>query len=167
MNEREELMKKIVACSTVMEKIKSYEDGITGLQEKKKKVKGVGAFIIMFILFMLLASLLSVLYEIPLIGGVIVIVSLFIPFVCPFVLRAIIAKKLDEEIAEYETLLAETKTNELLEWLPLTYRDYTSYSYISSYIQNMRANNLQEALNLFETEIHRAKLEYIAATSSK
>ena len=166
MSEREELLAKIAASTTAMEKVKELEDQIEIREEKKKKIKGVGKMILAVIAFGVAGSIVSFVFsKIPVIGKIMSIIFSF-SFLLPFVLKAIINNKLDGEIAEYGKQLADAQSDAVLNWLPMAYRDSISYQYIASYIQNQRANNLQEAINLFETEKHRANLEFLAAVSA-
>ncbi|MBQ8107903.1 MAG: hypothetical protein IJ129_04065, partial [Ruminococcus sp.] len=45
------------------------------------------------------------------------------------------------------------------------YRDATSFAMILSYLENMRANTLRDAINLLETEKHQARVELMTALS--
>ncbi|MDE6088393.1 MAG: hypothetical protein K2G25_08415 [Oscillospiraceae bacterium] len=73
------------------------------------------------------------------------------------------AKKLELLKNNYEQELETLKNDSTLSWLPYDYRDSISYAYLFSYLNNMRANNLGEAINLYETEKHQARLETISA----
>lgn len=60
----------------------------------------------------------------------------------------------------------ELQCDKSLEWLPANYRAPIPFDYIYRYLLDKRANNLQEALNLFETELHQARMEHIAASNN-
>lgn len=67
----------------------------------------------------------------------------------------------------YETTLQSLKNDPSLSWLPYDYRDGTSFTYLYTYLTNMRANTLTEAINLYETEKHQARLELLSAVSAQ
>lgn len=67
----------------------------------------------------------------------------------------------------YETTLQSLKNDQALSWLPYDYRDSTSFTYLYTYLTNMRANSLKEAINLYETEKHQARLELISAVTAQ
>ena len=150
-----------------MEKVKAIEDEIEKREKKKEKTKGVLKMILAVIVSEIVGSALTFwVSNIPVIGSVAPALFFLVFLALPFVLKVAFNKKLDGEIAEYEKQLADAQSDAVLNWLPMAYRDSISYQYIASYIQNQRANNLQEAINLFEIEKHRANLEFLAAVSA-
>lgn len=79
-------------------------------------------------------------------------------------------KKLQDERAALENNKAQLealKNDASLAWLPYDYRDSTSFRYMFGYLQNMRANTLQEAINLFEVEKHQAVVKAYSAISAQ
>ena len=77
------------------------------------------------------------------------------------------AKTLTAEKQTLENTLVSLKNDETLSWLPYDYRDSTSFTYLYTYLTNMRANSLKEAINLYETEKHQARLELISAVTAQ
>lgn len=77
------------------------------------------------------------------------------------------AAALTQEKETLESTLVSLKNDPTLSWLPYDYRDSTSFTYLYSYLTNMRANNLTEAINLYETEKHQARLELISAVTAQ
>ena len=71
-------------------------------------------------------------------------------------------KVYDEDIDTLERLMSDEK----LSWLPFDYRDSFSMGHIITYLQNMRARNIQEAINLLETELHQARVEALSASAA-
>ncbi|MBD5130806.1 MAG: hypothetical protein HDT43_12925 [Ruminococcaceae bacterium] len=68
--------------------------------------------------------------------------------------------KINEELsAKHEALMSDPS----LAWLPPDYRNSTAWEKIAGYLTNMRADTLQDALNLFETEAHQERMESLAA----
>lgn len=173
MTEREELSKKINDSFDIMKQIDVCEDEIILNMKKRKKAKGIGRFILLFIICACIAAIpFSIFSAIPFINDTLLAIPAFavcflFPIITPLILGNKSAAKYDKKIAELQAKLTEYQNSPLLSWLPMTYRDTVSYSYISSYIEDMRANTLQEAINLFETEKHRARLEENAKHTTK
>ncbi|MDE6665865.1 MAG: zinc ribbon domain-containing protein [Ruminococcus sp.] len=71
------------------------------------------------------------------------------------------------EKSNYEQELEILKNDAVLYWLPYDYRDSESFAYLFSYINNMRASSLKEAINLYETEKHHTRLELISAITAQ
>ncbi len=69
--------------------------------------------------------------------------------------------------SKYESELSVLRNDAVLSWLPYDYRDSTSFAMLYSYIRNMRANSLKEAINLLETEKHQARVELMTALSAQ
>ena len=74
-----------------------------------------------------------------------------------------IQKEREIKVGELEGL----KTDPAIAWLPYDYRDSISFAYIYRNVQNMRANNLTEAINVYETDKHQARLELISMVSAQ
>ncbi|SFB81788.1 hypothetical protein [Butyrivibrio sp. YAB3001] len=88
--------------------------------------------------------------------------SVIVGILCPIVIPRIADKKLDkltEETAERLREINQQKYEYISQhldvygFIPPKYVDKTKISKLISYLDNMRANNLQEALNLLEAEM--------------
>ena len=105
----------------------------------------------------------------------IVIGVLFFPLGLLLIVYAISRqKKIKQKVAELQQQVrskqVETETlknDAALAWLPHDYRNSTFFAMMYGYVTNMRANNLSEAINLLETDIHRAKVELLSSISAQ
>lgn len=73
-------------------------------------------------------------------------------------------KKLEKSVKEkniYEQELKILKNDAVLCWLPYDYRDSTAFACLFSYINNMRASNLEQAIHLYEMEKIQQNLKMI------
>lgn len=70
------------------------------------------------------------------------------------------------KVSEIQQDISKLEKDDSLKWLPSQYVNTRAYNAIYAYTLTKRANNLQEALNLFETEEHQARLEMIAASGN-
>ena len=77
------------------------------------------------------------------------------------------AAALEAEKQTLENTLLSLKNDPVLLWLPYDYRDSTSFTYLYTYLTNLRANSLKEAINLYETEKHQERLELISAVTAQ
>lgn len=75
-------------------------------------------------------------------------------------------KENDENNKVINQEIYELQCDKSLDWLPVNYREPIPFDCIYRYLLDKRANNLQEALNLFETELHQARMEQIAVQNS-
>lgn len=168
MTERDELVANISASLEAMKKIEFYENELEYLSENRRKARGVGSFVLFYLVGAVLGGLLMMIFaNVNDMSGLIVFSMFILPILVPIIARIIRTKHYDKKIAETTPELIEAKNTPVLNWLPVTYRNSVSFSYIASYIQNMRANTLAEALNLFETEKHQARLEAKATSITK
>ena len=71
-------------------------------------------------------------------------------------------KNAENRIAVLNTEIQTLKSDKTLEWLPNQYRDPFAFANMFSYMLNMRASNLKEAINLYEMELHQARLEQLS-----
>ncbi len=160
MNEKEELIKNINDSFDIMERINEYEKQIIAWQAKQK---GPLLTVKVFVLFIILSILMCGLEK----SGI----PLFIVFIVFSIFCILCAKislaKSGKQINEYNRMINEAKNDPVLNWLPMTYRDPVPYAYIMSYVEDMRANNLKEAIELFELEMHRARVEANAKSTDK
>jgi hypothetical protein len=72
----------------------------------------------------------------------------------------------DERLYAIDQEISRLKSDVSLQWLPPQYLNTYAYNTIYTYVVNNRVRNFQEALNLYETEMHRARLEMIAASNN-
>lgn len=162
-DERAVLMQNIINSSEVINAIATAENKAS---ESKKKLdeytqaSGNNSFIILGVL--MVVFLLGGMFW----GGLMVL--------SPFWLGAIVfkivntkkknkfAKIYNEDIDTLERLMNDAS----LSWLPYDYRDSFSMGHIITYLKNMRARNIQEAINLLETEMHQARMEYLSANAA-
>ena len=77
-----------------------------------------------------------------------------------------LVKENEENNKSIKQEIYELQCDKSLDWLPVNYREPIPFDCIYRYLLDKRANNLQEALNLFETELHQARMEQIAAQNS-
>ena len=77
-----------------------------------------------------------------------------------------LVKENEENNKSIKQEIYELQCDKSLDWLPVNYREPIPFDCIYRYLLDKRANNLQEALNLFETELHQARMEQIAVQNS-
>ena len=75
-------------------------------------------------------------------------------------------RQLKDKISECNEIIEDLKKDSAIAWLPYDYRDSTAFAYIFQYVQNFRANSLKEAINLYETEKHQARLKAMSALTA-
>lgn len=145
--EREWVINQMNSSFEIMTAIKQKEDEIERLEaqmpELSKKANPTLAIII--------GALTIPVY---LIGVVVLIVAL--------VQKNKYTKMMHEQEQNIQARKAELETlknDQSLAWLPYDYRDSTYFAMMYGYIRNMRANSLQQAINLLETELHQARVE--------
>lgn len=152
MNEREQLLNNISNSFESMKIIEIKENICDRTEESINRLKKFCRIRILFI-YIFCAAFISKSFDLSLQFIVLAIaVSIWI------VSKAKL-KSLKSKLQKKENDLHNSKSDVLLQWLPMSYRDSTSYKLIAGYVNNMRANTLQEALNLMETEMHQARLE--------
>ena len=151
-SEKEQLIADITNSYNIMQQIELCESTYEQIEEKHEKLASGKLILLVLFVAVFLAALLL---DKHIFGGIIVAAAT----VAFFFLRS---RKLKAYKRQMEAALSEAarlKADSSLSWLPLAYRDTTAFQYISSYIANMRANSLQEAINLYETEKHQARVE--------
>ena len=165
-NEREAVIAQATNCLPVMTSMKENEDKIEGLEEEIEKYEKKGK--ISYAIFIYIICLFIV-------GMILIKAPNFIQWLAiiacvpiPVMYRK---KKLNKaaelkaQKQDCENQISVLKQDATLSWLPYDYRDATSFAMILSYLENMRANTLREAINLLETEKHQARVELMAALS--
>lgn len=168
--DRESLIALMESSTSAMDEVKKREDTIKQYEEKVEKLNempvkriGIGCGIIGVILAIQLTS--KVITDF----GVQCMMSFFIIVACIIMVSVICSKIKNNhlsKIADERAALEKAKSNIALDWLPYDYRESVAFAYIYSYLQNQRAHNLTEAINLFETEKHQARLELISSISA-
>jgi hypothetical protein len=175
-DERKQVLAVMDNSFSVMTSIKQKENEIEEMEAmiEEAQLKGRKRYIV-FAVF--IGSLAPVIFE-PIfkalggdaIGGILALAT-WVGVVALFVMRRNKFKKQEAECTQnkqsYETTLQSLKNDETLSWLPYDYRDSTSFTYLYTYLTNMRANSLKEAINLYETEKHQARLELISAVTAQ
>ena len=68
---------------------------------------------------------------------------------------------------EADAVTLQKAAKELLAFLPDTYRNAEAACYMLLAVKDGRADTLKEAMNLYEEQLHRWKMEKIAANSAR
>ena len=68
---------------------------------------------------------------------------------------------------EADAVTLQKAANELLAFLPDTYRNTEAACYMLLAVKDGRADTLKEAMNLYEEQLHRWKMEKLAANSAR
>jgi uncharacterized Zn finger protein (UPF0148 family) len=170
-SEKATVMEKINGSFEVMKAMKEKEDAISKCSEEhneletkqngKKTARTVAYIVCGIFIVSGLGSLRN--------GGIAIIV------ICAIVIACLVGSvkkrkarmtSLIEEIGRYSKELEVLKNDGTIQWLPYDYRDSTAFAYIYSYLTNLRASNLKEAINLYETEKHQQRLESMQALTA-
>lgn len=168
MNEKEVLIANISGSFESMRVVEAIEAEFILTLTKRAKARGVGRFILFYLVGAALGGLIMMMFaHVEAISGVIAFSMFILPILLPIVMRIMSTKNYDKKLNKLNEELVNAKNNPSLYWLPMAYRDSFSFKNIVSYIENMRANTLQEAINLLETEKHQARLEENAKYATK
>ena len=168
MNEREILIADISGSFESMRVVEAIEAEFILTLSKRAKARGVGRFILFYLVGAALGGLIMMMFANSQAAGSLIGFALFIlPILLPIVMRIMSTKTYDKKLNKLNEELVTAKNNPSLCWLPMAYRDSFSFKNIATYVQNMRANTLQEAINLLETEKHQARLEENAKYATK
>ena len=170
MDEKEQLLSDLYNSTEAMNTIHQLEARIEELKQKppfkQRKTSCLSLFlapIVAFAVLMAYIMLFSLWASFKEHGQALTAGLLIVTFIAVHVLwiGATIHRnsKAKAVMAETEAKLAEAWNNPSLAWLPPMYRNSLAYEKIKEYTVNKRANSLKEALNLFETEMHQARLE--------
>ncbi len=161
MNEREQLIKNIADSSEIMQLIDRQEDICINTQkeiDKKKKECRIRILVLLFFLFICMSDVFAKI--LPMVFAM--VITFGMPIGIWIYLKSRV-KVCQDRLKNEQNNLLKSKLNEILQWLPMDYRDSFSYKSIAQYVDNMRANTLQEAINLLETEQHQERMERYAA----
>lgn len=163
MNEREQLLSNIDNGSETMVAISDKEVECLTLEKKIEKLKplcglkGIFAYVLFAFAFCAIA--------IPTQPTLSFFVLIGFSILCVAIAKNK-QKSLYKQIDKINEEIAVLQNDSSLSWLPVKYRRTIPYNHIAEYVADMRANNLQEALNLYEAELHQARLEVYAAVGN-
>ena len=164
--ERDAILAQATNCLPVMTSMKENEDKIESLDDEiekyEKKGKIIYAIFIYIVCFLIVAIILQKTPNFIQLLGMIAIVPIPVMYRKKKLNKA---AELKAQKQECENQINVLKQDATLSWLPYDYRDATSFAMILSYLENMRANTLKEAINLLETEKHQARVELMTALS--
>ncbi len=165
-DERETILGFMNNSFTVMSAIKEKENIIAGLDEGIDKARKRSR-----IRYVVLCTFIGLCIAFVLANNEVLQWPAFLACIAIGVLNMLFQKKkaagLTADRSKYVNELETLKSDAVLSWLPYDYRDSTSFAYLFSYMNNMRASTLKEAINLYETEKHQARLELISALTAQ
>ena len=156
--EREELLGQMNGSFQVMSAMKSAEDELEEMEEQQSQLElkaSNSSRNKLIIIGFLLTAFMGL--------GLILIVYAFIRQNKSKQKAAEYKQQVQAKQRELETL----KNDAALTWLPYNYRNSTAFAMMYNYLNNMRANNLTEAINLLETEMHQARVELLSSISAQ
>ena len=172
--ELETLKSNISRSYNVMSAIKQKENQVYAANVKLRKYRIIPAIKRLLKIFGLCILVYIIAGILPSLGGILFLgiridyIFLHVIFLLPFsfIIVPILFKKksnnIKRELQELENELANLKSDNSLSWLPYSYRDSKSYNCIASYILNLRATSLKDAINLYETEKHQSRVEMLS-----
>lgn len=150
MNEREELLKSFSEANAVIEELIKYENKLVKNEYFLVKVVKKMLIPFMIILFIVGGSMASVM------GDNLMTFFCFIIFPAFIVLCFILCFKNKKT---YINKIKELENNALLSFLPPNYRDAGSATSICTILVNYRADNLSDAINIYEQDLHNRIME--------
>lgn len=156
MEEKEILLGNINNSVEVMRNIQYWEMEFDLGQKKLTSAKKISWFILSFFVCTLLLVILTTGSESR--NMMKVWISL-LPLPIYIIGRTMTISKSKARMKKASAQMEILRNDPVLFWLPPLYRHSVAYNCIASYVINMRANTLQEALNLYETERHQARVE--------
>ena len=163
MNEREQLLSNIANCAEIMKAIGQKEYEIDSIEKKIENIKPLCGMKGIFVYVIIAVAFCQLTMPKQLELSFFVIIGF--PILC-VILAKRKQKSLYEQIDKINEEIAVLQNDSSLLWLPVKYRHTFAYRNIADYLNNMRANNLQEALNLYETELHQTRLEIYSAVGN-
>ena len=168
MNEREQLLQNVKGAipianqmKQIMLEINQSEDII---ERKKKFWGGYRAVIINFFAIIFFIAGISDLINEPgdrMQGFIAALISGAVIYGYIMYLKRVKNEK--KKIESLNQKHMELAQNSALSWLPAQYRYFSCIYMISEYLNNGRADNMKEALNLLEEDIHRLHMRDAAA----
>ena len=162
MNEKERLIQNINTSMPIVQQIVQAQNEIDKLEERIEKNsgfwKGMKVAAIISAVILALAIVL-------IIGGEKPDLSLLypIPFIVVYILHMKKIRGIRAQIEPFNKKIAELWSDPALEWLPHTYKTTYCFFKIAEYVNNNRVDNLREAINLIEEDIHRLNMREAAA----
>ena len=156
--EKELLLQQMNGSFQIMSALKNAEDELEAMEEQMTQLEAKASNSSrnkLIILGVFLTAFMGL--------GLILIIYAFIR-----------QNKNKQKLAEYQqqmqakqNALETLKNDAALVWLPYNYRNSTAFAMMYGYLTNMRANNLTEAINLLETEMHQARVELLSSISAQ
>ncbi len=176
-DERAVLIQNITDSSEVINAIAETENKITQSKEemeRHKKGTGFGGILAAVLVGLWLSSMFSLMIGAAFNNsGVVGFIAFIVAFVGIVAFAVRRRKNHVQKLAEFTQIYNESvqtletlRQDASLSWLPYDYRDSFSMGHIVTYLQNMRARNIQEAINLLETEMHQARVEFLSASAA-
>ncbi len=162
MTEKEMLIAAMTSSHGVMQEIEAKEDEYLKLKEKLDKASRVLYVVLIIILGFFVGMSTS-----RIVGEFLSIVLCAATIAVLLMLRSTSINGIKKKMQKVANELGQLKSDSTLNWLPMDYRHSLAYNAITSYVINMRANTLQEAINLFETELHQARVEMYTARNNQ
>lgn len=168
---REEILRKLDKALPIYQFIVEKDCIIQNLREKErrqraKKAKNGGAVVLGILLGVILAIVMYVLSLQNAFDGLLVSIVIWLPMVLMILLNNKIkgdaVRKTEREINETQLEIQRyIKANNIPElyYLPERYRYFIAAQYIRECIANQRARDLSDALNLYEEQMYRWKME--------
>ena len=161
MNEKEILIQNVNNAMPVAEKMKPIEDEISKLDVKSGGRIQIKSVVFLFLFLIFTTSILDQL------------INCRAPFPNDIIFSAIFGflsyktgiKQLMDKIRAKRTIpvlkqkLSEIANDGTLSWLPEEYRTSGCINAMSRYISAGRVENLKEALNLLDLDLHRERME--------
>lgn len=160
MTETEKLIGQINESAAIMTEVDKNEDVVIANEEKLRKGEKWILVVIVSLLLSMLFGYLAVSIGEPLVGIILIVV-----FAAILALQIRSRMNRKKKITDLTAKNNELTNNPVLAWLPMDYRNGYDFFKIAEYVQNQRANTLQEAINLLEREKHERRVEIYAATS--
>ena len=152
----------IVEPLQVIEKFSEKAYSVKGIVNKEEKKN----FIVGFIIALIISYFIGLNISSPIIRASIRAILILIAFLLVEIKKKLSRKKYAKKAEEY-LLVAEGKYKDvypvLMRYLPEDYWYSDAVRSIASYYRNSRANSLKEALNLYEEEMHRLRMENMQA----
>lgn len=152
--EKEILIAAMTASHGIMQQVEEKEQEYLKLKETLDKASRMLYVVLIIILGVVVGMSTS-----KAVGDAMSIVLCAAVIAALLVLRSKSINGIKRKMQKTSDDLTQLKSDPVLNWLPMDYRHSIAYNAIISYIINMRANTLQEAINLFETELHQARVE--------
>ena len=168
MFDREQLLVLFQQSAPAMNAMQAAENKLVESDQLREKYARFGKLSIFkvfaaLIIFFILGELLTDAFKMD---EIIVFPALIVIFLLIHIVNKIMMKRYEKVLAEAAAEIERIKADPSLSWLPYNYRSSVEFGLIVGYINNMRAHNLTDAINLLETEMHRARVELNSAAAA-